>query len=194
MPPSTNFMVPLPSVTLSDDYDNASTDSDDTMRMPLPSASPRPSPSQSPRPTFLFLPSSPGRNSANSTANSTPNVSRSTSPLPQYFTLAHSSCSSETESEPSSPLLSRRTSSGTWRQQDRRWWEFSNRRRRREGRFLRILKKWMRRIVRHPLVPKHPITIVCPFFVFSARDFSFNGYRFLLLSFSLHLPPFSLFY
>ncbi|KAF8922596.1 hypothetical protein CPB85DRAFT_1268279 [Mucidula mucida] len=168
MPPSTNFLVPLPSVTLSDDYDNASTDSDDTMRMPLPSASPRPSPSQSPRPTFLFLPSSPGRNSANSTANSTPNVSRSTSPLPQYFTLAHSSCSSETESEPSSPLLSRRTSSGTWRQQDRRWWEFSNRRRRREGRFLRILKKWMRRIVRHPLVPKHPITIILTLVVLSA--------------------------
>ena len=152
----------LPSVMLSDDYDNGSTDSDDTARLLVPSTY-RPPPSPSPRSTFLFLPNSPGQNSTASTANSTPNISRSSSPLPQFFTLNHqSSCSSETESEPSTPLFSRRATSGTWRQQDRRWWEFSQRRRRRDGRVFRLMKKWMRRIVRHPLVPKQPITIVRP--------------------------------
>lgn len=151
----------LPSVTL-DDFDPDSPTSEATIRLPQLSSTGSPRlPPPSPRTTFLFLPNSPGQQSTTSTANSTPNVSRPGSPLPQFFTPFNpSSCSSETESEDNSPLLSRRPTSGTWRTQDRRWWEFTQQRRRRDGRWWRFLKKWTRRIFRHPLVPKQPLTIV----------------------------------
>ncbi|KAK0465053.1 glycosyltransferase family 31 protein [Desarmillaria tabescens] len=107
----------------------------------------------SPRPAFLYLPQThSGRTSVSSTANSTPVPSRSTSPLPQFF-ISHassSSCSSETEKK------------------DRRWWTFTRRKRRRGGGVLRTLKKWTRRIVRHPLVPQQPITIILTLMLLTA--------------------------
>ncbi|SJL05639.1 uncharacterized protein ARMOST_08985 [Armillaria ostoyae] len=168
-----NFLHPqtpqLPPSPRPDDYDDISTDSDDTVRIPLPSSSQPATTTPSPRPAFLYLPQShSGRTSVSSTANSTPVPSRSTSPLPQFF-ISHassSSCSSETESESGSPLLTRRTPS-TWRE-DRRWWSFTRRKRRRGGGVLRTLKKWTRRIVRHPLVPQQPITIILTLILLTA--------------------------
>ncbi|KAG7450544.1 uncharacterized protein BT62DRAFT_943447 [Guyanagaster necrorhizus] len=174
---SANFLHPqTPRLPLSlrpdggdDDDDDSNNDSDETVRTQLPSSSQPGATTPSPRPAFLYLPQThSGRTSVSSTANSTPIPSRSTSPLPQFF-ISHassSSCSSETESESGSPLLTRRTPS-TWRE-DRRWWSFTRRRRRRGGGVLRTLKKWTRRIVRHPLVPQQPITIILTLVVLTA--------------------------
>ncbi|KAK0208236.1 glycosyltransferase family 31 protein [Desarmillaria ectypa] len=168
-----NFLHPqtpqLPPSPRPDEYDDISTNSDDTVRIPLPSSSEPAATTPSPRPAFLYLPQThSGRTSVSSTANSTPVPSRSTSPLPQFF-ISHassSSCSSETESESGSPLLTRRTPS-TWRE-DRRWWSFTRRKRRRGGGVLRSLKKWTRKFVRHPLVPQQPITIILTLMLLTA--------------------------
>lgn len=120
-----------------------------------------------PRTDFLFPPTlQSGRSSVSSTAASTPIPSRSTSPLPQFYSSnPSSSCTSDTDSEPSSPLL-RNTRNLWWRENRRRWWTMSPHRRRRGGRIIRTVKKWTRRLVRHPFFPSQPITIVsyCLFF------------------------------
>lgn len=155
-----------------EDYDSSSsTDSDETTRMHtrsrtpfLQSTSTTGSPPGSPRSHFLFPPRlQSGRSSVSSTATSTPVPSRSTSPLPQFYSVPSSSCTSDTDSEPISPFL--RTNRNIWgRENRRRWWTVSHRRRKRDGRIMRILKKWTRRLVRHPFFPSQPITIVGVYF------------------------------
>ncbi|KAI0669851.1 hypothetical protein C8Q78DRAFT_1139100 [Trametes maxima] len=110
-----------------------------------------------------------------STATNTPLPSRASSPLPFYYSGA-SSCSSDSESEPESPLLGRaqRQRQPPWRERERegrRWWALpfgANNtevwRRRRRWRDviwgLRSCKRVLRRLVRHPLFPKTPVTIL----------------------------------
>ncbi|KAI0335219.1 hypothetical protein GY45DRAFT_1366804 [Cubamyces sp. BRFM 1775] len=106
-----------------------------------------------------------------STATNTPLPSRAPSPLPFYYSGA-SSCSSDSESEPESPLLGRPHRQPPWRAAERRrWWSLSfgsnnadGWRRRRRWRDvvwgLRTCKRVVRRLVRHPLFPKTPVTIL----------------------------------
>jgi hypothetical protein len=112
---------------------------------------------------FLFPPSRSGFSSTSSTATSTPVPSRSTSPLPQFF-VENPSSSSDTDSEPESPLLRNHNRSASWGDDiQRRWWVIGTsrrKRRRRDGRNLRVLRKWTRLLIRHPLFPRQPITIV----------------------------------
>ncbi|KAL0951226.1 hypothetical protein HGRIS_007947 [Hohenbuehelia grisea] len=113
----------------------------------------------------------PGRASASSTASNTPVPSRSGSPLPQYFTphLLTSESSSDSDSEPSSPLLLE-TRDRSWGR-DGGWWRIGNvtrRRRRRERRWTRTLRRWTRSVVRHPLFPQQPVTILLTLVLFSA--------------------------
>lgn len=121
----------------------------------------------------LLYPSShiPGRNHNNpsssnasqcSTASATPLQSRSSSPQPLYL---RSSSSSSDESGSELPFLpndsNRRIMLGRERP---RWWniaERSRKRRRREAMsWLRSTKRMLRRVIRHPFVPKTPVTIV----------------------------------
>ncbi|KAG5639224.1 hypothetical protein H0H81_005298 [Sphagnurus paluster] len=106
---------------------------------------------------FLFPPRV--QSSRSSTAASTPLPSRSNSPLPQFYSSnPSSSCTSDTDSEPVTHLLRNRN---PWGRENRRsWWTVSRRRRKRDGRIVRFLKKWTRRLVRHPFFPSQPITIV----------------------------------
>ncbi|KAF8168125.1 hypothetical protein B0H34DRAFT_779575 [Crassisporium funariophilum] len=113
-----------------------------------------------------------GRSSTSSTASSTPLPSRSTSPLPQFYPgTQSSSCPSDSDSEtPTSPLLHNiRSSRNLWsRENQRRWWSMSDRRRRKRGwRAMRVLKRWLRKLVRHPFFPSQPITIVLTLILFS---------------------------
>ncbi|KAI8995675.1 hypothetical protein BD414DRAFT_249332 [Trametes punicea] len=113
----------------------------------------------------------PSTTSVCSTATNTPFASRAPSPLPFYYSGA-SSCSSDTESEPESPLLGRPLRQPPWRAPERRrWWSLSfgsngtdGWRRRRRWRDivwgLRTCKRVIRRLVRHPLFPKTPVTIL----------------------------------
>ncbi|KAG5221919.1 glycosyltransferase family protein [Salix suchowensis] len=112
----------LPSPRL-EDYDSSSSNDSENHRPPHHHPRSRMFASTtatgSPRTEFLFPPM--GRTSASSTATTTPIPSRAGSPLPQYFSsLAPSSCTSDTDSEPESPLL--RTSSRVQWRDDRRWW------------------------------------------------------------------------
>lgn len=113
--------------------------------------------------------SSAGRLSVSSTATSTPIPSRSTSPLPQFFTASTPSSSaytSDADSEPTSPLLARnRKNSRWWYDDSRRWWisnRDSRRRRRRRENCLgtRSITRIVRMILRHPLFPTSPTSIV----------------------------------
>ncbi|KAG5647962.1 hypothetical protein DXG03_006996 [Asterophora parasitica] len=135
-----------------DDYDSASSTDEDRIhhRSHVQSNSVASS-------SFLFAPS--GRSSLSSTATSTPLPSRSNSPLPQFYSSnPSSSCTSDTDSEPVSHLL--RNRNHWWRENRRSWWSVSRRRRKRDGCTLRFIKKWTRRLVRHPFFPSQPITIV----------------------------------
>lgn len=153
----------LSSTTTLDDYDSSSTtDSDTTYTRANHSFIPLTSSSSNPPRSGFLLPSTPsGHSSASSTATSTPFPSRSTSPLPQFYLSSisnpSSSCTSDTDSDPSLLL---RTNRNLWRENRRSWWSTSRRRRKRNGRIVRFLKKWTRRIVRHPFFPSQPITIV----------------------------------
>ncbi len=103
-----------------------------------------------------------------STAASTPLPSRSASPLPyshshqQFCTpRVSSSCPSDTDDEPTSPLLPwNRSRNSWWREHRGHGWRASRRRRRRSWRIVRLAKRWLRSIVGHPLFPSQPITIV----------------------------------
>ncbi|KAF8807379.1 hypothetical protein BYT27DRAFT_7189471 [Phlegmacium glaucopus] len=149
----------------------SSSDSEGTARNNIKS---RPSFIRSPSATdshsHFLMPS--GRSSTSSTASSTPLPSRSNSPLPQLYPSNHSSsCPSESDSdtEPSSPLLLDRVNRDSWWREDRRtWWSSSTRRRRKKGgRIVRFLKRWLRRLVRHPFFPSQPTTIVLTLILFS---------------------------
>lgn len=148
------------SIPLDEDYDSLSgTDSDETAQPQAVSLS-RTSATGSPH-SFTFphtLQS--GRSSLSSTATNTPLPSRSTSPLPQFYPSTSSSGASDTDSEPFSPFL--QSGRNPWWREDRRsrWWTLPRRRRKRDGRVVRFMKKWSRRIARHPCFPQQPITIV----------------------------------
>lgn len=111
-----------------------------------------------------------------STATNTPVPSRAPSPPPFYYS-GTSSCSSDSESEPDSPLLGPTRRRQSWRESERpRWWSLpfgsgsssvnvtEPWRRRRQWRdlkgILRSCKRIFRRMVRHPFFPKTPVTIV----------------------------------
>ncbi|KAI0052870.1 glycosyltransferase family 31 protein [Auriscalpium vulgare] len=124
--------------------------------------------------TPLLYPSSLGahassRTSLSSTAMNTPIPSRSGSPLPHFYSSGPSSpSSSDTESEPGSPLLA----GSHWARDERpRWWHLrpvAGRRRRRErGWSPRSLKRFLRGVFRHPFFPKTPITILLSLLFFS---------------------------
>jgi len=161
---------PSPRISLSvpvEGYDSSSsTDSEATPRAHTRSRTSFLTSRSNPRSDFLFPPAlQSGRSSVSSTATSTPLASRSTSPLPQFYSSnPSSSCTSDTDSEPASPLL-RSTRNLWWRENRRRWWTISRRRRRRGGRIVRMMKKWTRRLVRHPFFPSQPITIVSLFHI-----------------------------
>ena len=161
-----------------------------------------------PQPHFIHSPSQPvdshshfltmplGRSSTPSTASSTPLPSRSNSPLPQlYPSHQSSSCPSESDSdsEPTSPplLLDIINRDAWWRESRRPWWATSTRRRRKKGwRIVRFLKRWLRRLVRHPFFPSQPITIVrLSYFSSNALTIlnrSLHSFCFLSLLFLLH--------
>lgn len=158
----------VPRVPTSEDYDCSSTDSERVqsrarLRAPFDQLVAADNIPASPN-VFLF-PSTirSGRSSQSSTATSTPLPSRSTSPLPQFYPANSSSeCPSDSDSEPASPLVrmidqNRRP---WWREDRRRWWSISRRRRKRDGRIVRTIKRFLRPLVRHPLFPGQPITIV----------------------------------
>lgn len=94
-----------------------------------------------------------------STASVTPIPSRSSSPVPLYFHTT--SCSSGTESDQDSPalLLGSNRRGPTWRERPR-WWQMGRRRRRGTLGWFRMAKRVLRRLIRHPFVPKTPLTIV----------------------------------
>jgi len=135
-------------------------------RISLQRATPQTTPTTIRGPPDFLLPHS---------ADPSPAPSRSSSPLPIHYVspgASSSSYTSDADSEPSSPLLgvanSRRTS--WWNDDARRWWlmgrypDDSRRRRRRLRRETRLgfrgLKRHVRRLIRHPLFPKQPTSII----------------------------------
>ena len=121
---------------------------------------------------FLLHPShsthDPGRLSTSSSVVPTPIPSRSGSPLPQFFSSTQSSsCTSDADSEPTSPLLPRNRRNRWWNDDGRRWWVASRegrRRRRRKGSWYspRSIRRFIRAVLRHPLFPTQPTSIVSP--------------------------------
>ena len=129
-------------------------------------------------PEFLLHPPiDAGRSSVSSTATSTPVPSRAPSPLPQFYSSTPSSTyTSDADSEPTSPLLARNRRHRWWVDDGRRWWGYGRdgrrRRRRRESFFsARSIKRLLRTVIRHPLFPTQPTSIVsaapCSFPVYS---------------------------
>jgi hypothetical protein len=103
-----------------------------------------------------------GRTSANSSAMNTPNISRSTSPLPQFYST-QSSASDTDSDEPGSPLLLDTYAPPYLRDRPPRWWHLRQRPRRgarRPNGWGRPIVRMLRRVFRHPFFPKHPTTIV----------------------------------
>ncbi|KAH0590769.1 hypothetical protein H2248_000894 [Termitomyces sp. 'cryptogamus'] len=142
-------------------YDYDSTSSTDSDRLHGRTRLAAAEPDDPPHPDFLYphhhLQS--GHSSISSTATSTPMPSRSTSPHPQFYPFDSSfSCTSDSENETPPDFLRNRNL--WWRENRRSWWSASRRRRKRDGRILRFLKRWTRRLIRHPLFPSQPITIV----------------------------------
>ncbi|THV07757.1 hypothetical protein K435DRAFT_742169 [Dendrothele bispora CBS 962.96] len=106
-----------------------------------------------------------------SSASSTPVPSRAGSPLPQFLISnpSYSSSSySESESEQEfAPSLGRNRRS-SWRGDRTRWWPLPpSGGRRRDFSLFRKIKRFFRRIVRHPFVPKTPLTIILSFMIFT---------------------------
>lgn len=167
---------PRISLPLEDDYDSAS-DYDDSSNKPS-------DPPQEPRDRNVYASSSPsyrrsteglllpfhdtGRASRSSSATNSPIPSRSTSPVPQpqfLASAASSSCTSDADSEPTSPLLSRNRKSRWWNDEGQRWWLSSRdtrrkRRRRERWHSTRSIRRFIRLVLRHPLFPTQPTSIV----------------------------------
>lgn len=158
LPPSVSRKSSAHRPRISEDYDSSSSvESGDTARTSpqLPNRSLTKGTSH--RPKFLLTPTLPsGRSSLSSTAASSPQPSRSGSPLPQFFSInqSSSSCSSDTDTESTSPLHT-----SWWGGDRRRWWSGSRRNRKRDGVVLRTTRKWYRKITRHPCFPRQPTTI-----------------------------------
>ena len=105
-----------------------------------------------------------GRTSANSSAMTTPNISRSNSPLPHFYSSTQSSASDTDSDEPGSPLLLDTYAPAYLRDRPPRWWHLRQRPRRGARRptgWGRPIVRVLRRVFRHPCFPKHPTTIVC---------------------------------
>ncbi|KAI5121248.1 hypothetical protein M0805_002294 [Coniferiporia weirii] len=108
----------------------------------------------------------PGRFSQSSTATSTPVPSRTSSPLPQFYSSApSSSCTSDADSEPTSPLLPRNRKNRWWNDGSQRWWTASRegrrKRRRKESWYsVRSIRRFVRIVLRHPLFPTQPTSIL----------------------------------
>lgn len=183
------FHSPPPPPPPSEDRDELGPDSPSSARSSYPlTAHPRIRSSFSSSPSFelagrpdipshsglLSAPSRPNPGSSissiSSTAMNTPVPSRSNSPMPpHYFSGMSSASTSDTDSEPSSPLLgatmlgdSRRES---WlRDEQRRWWTLgpdSPRRRRVHRSYtFRVARRALKKIIRHPLFPIRPIPIL----------------------------------
>ena len=104
------------------------------------------------------------RTSPSSSAMNTPNLSRSTSPLPQFYSSTQSSASDTDNDEPGSPLLLDTYGPTYLRDHPPRWWHLRQRPRRGARRptgWRRLVVRVLRRVFRHPFFPKHPTTIVC---------------------------------
>ena len=171
-PSSAPLLTPRPGPARSNSYPDVHahappyTDDDFNSRAPRASADQ----------TRLYPPSAGGGASlsACSSATNTPLPSRAPSPMPSSYYSGTSSCSSDSEDEPDSPLLSRTRQDPSWRDSERpRWALFraranslggEGRRGRRRWRDivwgLRSCKRLVRRLVRHPFFPKTPVTIV----------------------------------
>lgn len=104
------------------------------------------------------------RTSPNSSAMNSPLPSRSSSPLPPFYSSAPSSASDTDSDEAGSPLLLDTYTTSYFREGRPRWWNIRQRPRRVPRRSAkwgyRSLVRVLRRILRHPFVPKHPSTIV----------------------------------
>ncbi|KAG6890425.1 hypothetical protein C0995_008779 [Termitomyces sp. Mi166 len=177
-PAGANTRRPQPS--LLDDYD--STSSTDSDRLHGRARLATTASTNPPRSDFLYPHQHPqsGPSSVSSTATSTPMPSRSTSPLPQFYPNASFSCTSDSENESPSDFLRNRAL--WWRENRRSWWSVSRRRRKRDGRILRFLKRWTRRLICHPLFPGQPITIVSRLFPCAALSDSIQVLSLILLS------------
>jgi hypothetical protein len=107
--------------------------------------------------------------------NPSPVPSRSPSPLPIHYAspgASSSSYTSDADSEPTSPLLGLANARRRywWNDDAHSWWHMGSRpddsrrrrrRLRRETRFgFRSLKRQVRQLIRHPLFPKQPTSIV----------------------------------
>ena len=151
--------------------DYSTSDSEDTVRVDAGVASS----SATPTSHLFLIPQrlNSGRASLSSSVSSTPLPSRPVSPLPHYYDhrlhLHSASCpASDDDSDTAhSPLIRQAASSSSrypWIRESRRsanWWSTTPRRRRGRGSPLsRTLRRWVRRLVRHPFVPAQPITLV----------------------------------
>ncbi|KAH7925183.1 hypothetical protein BV22DRAFT_1089470, partial [Leucogyrophana mollusca] len=101
--------------------------------------------------------------SESSASSSTPVPSRAASPPPFFPSGRSSSSPSDADGEPTSPLLGSVGTYTSYRDTGRKWWSLGadpRRRRRRDGRLVRATKKALRRVARHPLFPRQPLTII----------------------------------
>src|SRR6266404_9838890 len=103
-----------------------------------------------------------------SSSMNTPNLSRSTSPLPPFYSTQSSGSDTDSD-EPASPLLLYTYAPQYLRGRDPpRWWQRPRRGPRRiTGWRFKSIVRVLRRVIRHPFFPKHPSTIVRASFLFS---------------------------
>ncbi|KIJ68480.1 glycosyltransferase family 31 protein [Hydnomerulius pinastri MD-312] len=100
--------------------------------------------------------------SESSSSSATPTPSRVPSPSPSFPSHRLSSSASDADGEPGSPLLGLGAYT-SYRDGSRGWWNLSptsRRRRKRDARLWRTMKKGARRVVRHPLFPQQPLSII----------------------------------
>lgn len=101
--------------------------------------------------------------SDSATSYTTPAHSRAPTPSPPFPAHRFTTSASDGDGEPASPLLEEAGAYPSIRDGNRRWWNYSRRRRKRDGKIWRTFKKGVRRVVRHPWFPQQPITIVRSF-------------------------------
>ncbi|KAG8882600.1 hypothetical protein FRB98_003576 [Tulasnella sp. 332] len=152
-PPTNRAPSPVPVYSTADD-DDSSSDQDDATKL-------------SRRSSYFLLPRAPSFTGSVSalTSSVSPYGSRPGSPLPPLY-----ASTSEDDHEPSSPLLlSTSSSSGgatfTSFKKNRRWWPRSTKRK--HDASLRGLKRKGSKILRHPLFPTKPITILLSLLLFT---------------------------
>lgn len=161
---------PTISLPLDDDYDSAD-DSDQPLHTEHSVYASASTSYRRSSDAGLLLPvHDPARLSHSSSAASSPIPSRAGSPAPQpsFLTSApSSSCTSDADSEPTSPLLPRNRRVRWWNDDAHRWWlapRDNRRKRRRRERWhsTRAIRRFVRILLRHPLFPTQPTSIVSP--------------------------------